>query len=408
MSLFYSDEVFGSVSYNKLIGELNSCKGYNRVINHSSYYEIFRDILISLLAKKSIIIIDSDLSENEIQSLGFTQDDLAETVVVQFPEVKNENDLLDRLKAADGWELTLFTSGTTGKPKKIIHSFRTITKAVRISDENSSDVWGFAYNPTHIAGIQVFFQALLNLNHIVKLFMLPKDEILSAFEKHSITNISATPTFYRLLLDGKKNFESVKRITSGGEKFDENLRLPLMKMFPNAKILNVYASTEIGTLFAAEGDVFTVKDHLKHLVKVVDDELYVSGEMAGKSDDIKLEDGWFKTGDKVEIVSTNPIKLRFLGRVNESINVGGYKVYPTEVEEHINSIPGVRRSLVYGKKNSVLGNLVMCEVERNSEDITEKLILDFLQERLQPYKIPRIINFVEQIALTRTGKIARK
>jgi len=151
-----------------------------------------------------------------------------------------------------------------------------------------------------------------------------------------------------------------------------------------------------------------VKDHLKHLVKIVDDELYVSGEMTGKSDDIKLEGGWFKTGDKVEVISTDPIKLRFLGRVNESINVGGYKVYPTEVEEHINSFPGVKRSLVYGKKNSVLGNLVTCEVERESDDISEKMILDFLQERLQPYKIPRIINFVEQIALTRTGKIARK
>jgi acyl-coenzyme A synthetase/AMP-(fatty) acid ligase len=405
---FYSDSVFGSISYTKLVEDLNFSKSYNRFINHSSYYEIFRDLLVSLLAKDDIIIIDGDLSDSEVNALGFTRDDLAEVVKIQSPEVKDEYDLLERIKDSDGRELTLFTSGTTGKPKKIIHSFQSITKAVRVSDKNSADVWGFAYNPTHIAGIQFFFQALLNLNHLVRLFMLPKDEILSAIEKHSITNISATPTFYRLLLDGKLNFGSVRRITSGGEKFDENLRLPLMKMFPNAKILNVYASTEIGTLFAAEGDVFTVKDHLKHLVKIVEDELYLSGEMTGKSDDIKLEDGWFKTGDKVEIISTEPIKLRFLGRMNESINVGGYKVYPTEVEEHINSIPGVRRSLVYGKKNSVLGNLVMCKIERETDNVTEKIVLDFLQERLQPYKIPRIISFVEQIELTRTGKIARK
>lgn len=408
MSLFYSDEVVGSISYNKLIKDLNSSKSYNRVINHSSYYNIFRDILVSLLAKDNIIIIDSDLSESEVKSLGFTQADLDELVAVQFPEVNGEDDLLKRVNSANEWELTLFTSGTTGRPKKIIHSFNSIAKAIRVSAENSSNVWGFAYNPTHIAGIQVFFQALLNYNHLVRLFLLPKDEIFSAIEKHSITNISATPTFYRLLIDVEKKFESVKRITSGGEKFDENLRSPLMKMFPNAKILNVYASTEIGTLFASEGDIFTVKENLKHLVKIVEDELYVSGEMTGRSDDIKLEDGWFKTGDRVEIVSDDPVKLRFLGRVNESINVGGYKVYPTEVEEYINSIPGVRKSLVYGRKNSVLGNLVMCEIECDSDSVTEKQVIDYLQARLQPYKIPRIINFVDQIELTRTGKIARK
>jgi acyl-coenzyme A synthetase/AMP-(fatty) acid ligase len=76
------------------------------------------------------------------------------------------------------------------------------------------------YNPTHMAGIQVFFEALLNPNTMVRLFGLAKDDVFRAITKYNITHISATPTFYRLLLLANKVFMNVNRITSGGEKFD--------------------------------------------------------------------------------------------------------------------------------------------------------------------------------------------
>lgn len=407
MSLFYS-EAGHSHSYDDLINEVANRKQYPYVVRHLDYYSIFMDIIISLVANKGLIIIDSDLSDEEYKNIGLDESILQKKVEVESKYIKDVNDILYHVKNVDKWELTLFTSGTTGVPKRITHNLKSITKAVKVSGQNSQDVWGFAYNPTHIAGIQVFFQALFNLNHIVRLFQLSKSEIFSAISNYSVTNLSATPTFYRLLLDPKNSFPSIKRITSGGEKFDENLRLPLQRMFPNAKILNVYASTEIGTLFASEGEIFTVKQHLQDFVKVVDEELYVAGEFVGKSEDIKLVGGWFKTGDRVEIIALDPLSIRFLGRVNESINVGGYKVFPTEVEELINSIPGVKRSLVYGKKNSVLGNIVLCDVERSDNSLTEPQILEFLGDKLQPFKIPRIIRFVDEIETTRTGKISRK
>jgi len=407
MSLFYS-EACRSISYDDLIKDVVKQKQYPFVVRHLDYYSIFKDIIISLVANKDLVIIDSDLSVEEYKNIGLDESILKQKVEVESKDIKDIFDLLYHVRNAGKWELTLFTSGTTGVPKKITHSLKSITKAVKVSEKNLQDVWGFAYNPTHIAGIQVFFQALFNQNHIVRLFQLSKSEIFAAITTHKLTNLSATPTFYRLLIDPKNSFSSLKRLTSGGEKFDENLRLPLQRMFPNAKILNVYASTEIGTLFAAEGEIFTVKQHIQNFVKVVDEELYVAGELVGKSDDIKLVDGWFKTGDRVEIIALDPLRIRFIGRVNESINVGGYKVFPTEVEELINSIPGVKRSLVYGKKNSVLGNIVLCDVERSDDSLTEPQILEFLGDKLQPFKIPRIIRFVDEIETTRTGKISRK
>ena len=408
MKLFFSAENSAFVSYKKLIDDINSVISYPRILNQDSYYNLFRDLLVSFLSGGNPIVVDSDLSDFEIKSLGFTKADFTERVSVSFSMIIDEYDLISRIRNSEKWELTLFTSGTTGKPKRITHNLRTLTKAVKISETNSDDVWGFAYNPTHIAGIQVFLQALLNLNYIVRLFMLPKDQILRAIQKHEITNISATPTFLRLLLDAKGEFLSVRRITSGGEKFDENLRLPLLKMFPNARILNVYASTEIGTLLAADGEVFTVNGQLRDYVKILDSELYVSGDFTGSSTDFILQEGWFQTGDRVEVVSDEPLKIKFIGRVNESINVGGNKVFPTEVEEYVNSFPGVRCSIVYGKKNSVVGNIVLCDIETDGTKLEEKQILDYLNTKLQTYKIPRIIKFVDKIDVTRTGKISRK
>ena len=88
------------------------------------------------------------------------------------------------------------------------------------------------------------------------------------------------------------------------------------------------------------------------------------------------------------------------------INCGGHKVNPNEVEEKINCIPGVIDSNVFSKENSVIGNILMADVV--GKDISEKYIRNILIKELQPFKIPRIINFVKMISKTNTGKTVRK
>jgi acyl-CoA synthetase (AMP-forming)/AMP-acid ligase II len=123
---------------------------------------------------------------------------------------------------------------------------------------------------------------------------------------------------------------------------------------------------------------------------------------------LKILDGWYQTGDLIEIISKKPNTFRFVSRKNEMINTGGYKVNPLEVEDVIRLCEGVTDVLVFAKKNSLLGNLVICEVVRHNELLTEKQIRFFLQDKLQEFKIPRIIKFVESLKITRTGKIIRK
>lgn len=100
--------------------------------------------------------------------------------------------------------------------------------------------------------------------------------------------------------------------------------------------------------------------------------------------------------------------FRFKSRKNELINVGGYKVNPEETENALLAIVGISQALVYGKANSVLGNILCADIKIEAgSSLTELEIRNQLKSNLQDFKIPRRIKFVESFALTRTGKMKR-
>lgn len=410
MELFFAD--IGSnttISWKELLKDLNRSTTYNPYCYHSDFYEIFKHIILSLLLEEELILLDSDFSDEEVEKLTGRSNFSSFTKIIdprKLPVISLKNELISKIKnTGPQWNITLFTSGTTGLPKKVKHTFQSLNRFVKITEKNTDDVWGFAYNPTHIAGIQVFFQALLNGNSIIRLFGLSTDLVFNSIEQYGITHISATPTFYRLLYPINKIFPNVVRITVGGEKFDEKTIDKLKPAFPNSKITNVYASTEAGTLFAAKGDVFTVKAEMEKFVKIENNQLFIHKYMMGLTEN-KIN-SWYNTGDIVEIVSENPLQFRFVSRKNEMINVGGYKVNPNEVEEAIRTINGISDVRVFAKSNSVLGNIICCEIVKIDENLDEAKIRSFLQTQLQEYKIPRFIKFVNELSTTRTGKIKR-
>lgn len=397
-------------SYDDLYADIRHSTSYNKYCMRRSYYDIFKHIVVSLLLDKEIVLLDADFSDDEVSHLIGDRTLLDSSIEpVDLSGCNINIDTLQQQAARNTqWRITLFTSGTTGQPKRISHTFASITRYVKQSERHARDIWGFAYNPTHMAGLQVFFQALLNENPIVRLFGLARNEIYDLINEFGITNISATPTFYRLLLPvGQKSCPSVTRLTSGGEKFDEQTQSELLEAFPNAKLINVYASTEAGTLFAAKGDAFEIAADKANLFKVLDDELYIHKSLLGESETIRLDGDWYRTGDLVSVISDSPLRFKFVSRKHEMINVGGYKVNPLEVEQVIREYPGVDDAVVFAKENRILGNIICSKVVAIDKAITEKDLRVFLSGRLQEFKIPRIIKFVDKLDMTRTGKIVR-
>ena len=259
-----------------------------------------------------------------------------------------------------------------------------------------------------MAGLQVFFQALFNLNTIINLFESSKDSIYSLIKEKKITHISATPTFYRLLMPPLGSLNTVQRVTLGGEKSDIKLIEKLKEIFIEAKIANIYASTEAGSLFISRGEEFTVPDDIKKFIGFDNDEILVHKSLIGKSDHLLLENDFYKTGDLVEWVDKETGVFKIKSRKNELINIGGYKVNPSEVEEYIYKIAEVAGVVVFGKSNSVLGNILCADIKLYPDaNINEAHIRQFLQLHLQEFKIPRRIRFVDELNLTRTGKLKR-
>lgn len=410
MNIFFKDiDNDRLVTWNYLIDDINNTSIYNPYCKSADYYTVFKQIILSLLIDEEIILLDSDFTESELINLTGHSDYAVFIKPIDKSKVSilgNQKELIAKLSnPPENWKITMFTSGTTGIPKEVSHDFKSITRFVKVTERNKESVWGFAYNPTHMAGIQVFFQALINGNSIIRLFGLDTKDIYSEITNNRITHISATPTFYRLLLPCSEAFPSVERITSGGEKFNEKTFKQLNQVFPNAKITNVYASTEAGTLFASQNDIFSVRPEYESLIHIENNELLIHRSLMGSTE--TNIDEWYNTGDVIEIVSQKPLKFRFVNRKSEMINIGGYKVNPLEVEEAILTLTDINNVRVYSKPNSVLGNIICCEIVANSDQITESSIRAFLQSKIQEFKIPRVIRFVEELLTTRTGKLKR-
>ncbi len=302
----------------------------------------------------------------------------------------------------------LFTSGTTGKPKLVLHALDSLTRAVRVGDKHRTDVWGLAYHPAHFAGLQVFFQALANRNRIVRLYGLESAQMHSAIEQERITHLSATPTLMRLLVSDPQSHAKVTSVTLGGERMEADLLGKLTVMFPNAKLRNVYASTEVGSVLASDGELFSVPTAYDGLIKIMDGELAVHRSLLAASLQVTMRDDYYVTGDCVEVVQDKPLRFRFVARRSDFINVGGYKVNPHEVERHLLDMPEVVEAAVYGKSNSVVGNLVCCDlVLCAGQRLTAKEIYARLESKLAVYKIPRVVQAVESLRMTSTGKRQR-
>lgn len=409
--LFLHDAVSGkSYTYTDLIADLNKDNDtIHPFVYTSDLYEVFKAYIQALLFGAQVTLLDHDFSVEEINQLlpsgTFPGKQLDQKL---DSKICDRDDLISRLRNADDTKIGFFTSGTTGLPKRVDHKLQTLARSVKISDEHKEAIWAFAYNPTHIAGCQVFLQAILNGNSLVNVFGASRQNILNSLSAHRCTHISATPTFYRMLLPAESVVRSMKRVTFGGEKMDTLLAEKLTAIFPEAKFLNVYASTEAGTILAADGEVFRIKPEVADLVKVQENQLYLHSELLGTfgGGQAQVVD-WYPTGDIVEIVSAEPLRFKIKHRVNDLINVGGYKVNPAEVEETLSSFPGIKEARVYGKKNSVMGNLVCCDIILSDPAVTERSIRKHLAQELQAFKIPRVINFVNALEKTRTGKLKR-
>jgi len=393
------------LTYGRVLSSLTETS-YQPILRPRSTAEAILGVIGAMVHGVPLRLVDTNFSEAEISSLGLTSEDFNRPQSLKgFASSPTLEEAQSIARGRSDFSLELYTSGSTGLPKLVRHRVASLTRTLRVKPENRPDVWALAYNPTHIAGIQVLLQAFFNGNPLVDVYGLSRIDAQSQLNRHRVTHVSATPTFYRLLLPLEQPLAELRSLTLGGERSDSALIAQLQAAFPQARVRNLYASTEAGTLLASDGESFGIHPAVEGKVRIVDGQLWVSREILGEFDGSTSND-WYATGDRVEIVSTAPLRFRIMGREKDFVNVGGAKVDPAEVEECIRSLPAISDVRVFGRTNSVVGS-ILCAEYIAQQDVPEPELRAFLGARLQPHKIPRMIRRVPVLPQTRTGKVSR-
>jgi acyl-CoA synthetase (AMP-forming)/AMP-acid ligase II len=269
-------------------------------------------------------------------------------------------------------------------------------------------------------------QALLNWTTLVTLRSFDPEIVAHAMKQAGVTHASGTPTFWRrLILFAPRDILSacpLEQITMGGEPATQGLLDQLATVFPNTRLIHIYASTELGRLFAVsdrhEGFParFLEKGPEKGIeLRIRDDELFArsSNAMLGYEESTadkrtpSDQDGWIATGDIVELSGD---RVLFRGRKTDVINVGGRKVLPARVESVLRSAPGVGDVRVYGKRSSLVGQLVAADVvllPGSREQEVRNDISQLARARLADHEIPRVLRVVDSLAHNEAMKVVR-
>ncbi len=315
-------------------------------------------------------------------------------------------------------EWILPTSGTTGPPKLVVHTLRTLMGAISHAPLQH---WATFYDIRRYGGLQIFLRAI---NSSGSLHLGGSGEsvgsLLRRFGAAGITRISGTPSHWRkVLMSREGGLIDPDYVRLSGEIADDAVLEGLRTLYPRARIEHAYASTEAGVVFAVDDErpgfpASWVDGHGPVRMKVVDGSLRVRSDrcalrfLGADAPLIADEDGFIDTGD---IVDRRGDRLYFGGRRSGVINVGGAKVHPEEVEAILNAHPAVRASRVYARKSPVMGALVFAEIvlrdELKADAAAERGILDACKERLAAHMVPAGLRFVSDLPVTDGGKIVR-
>jgi acyl-CoA synthetase (AMP-forming)/AMP-acid ligase II len=323
-------------------------------------------------------------------------------------------------------EWVLLTSGTTGTPKLVAHTLATLAGTLPRGSAPADTVWSTFYDIRRYGGLQIYLRAVLGGAPLV--LSSPEEstaEFLARAGRRGVTHISGTPSHWRrVLMSDASGLLDPRYVRLSGEVADQIVLDGLRRIYPRARIAHAFASTEAGVAFDVEDGragfpaELIEKCHNGIEMKVEDGTLRIrsarnaSRYLGDATPEVAGEDGYVDTGDLLELRGG---RYYFLGRAGGVINVGGFKVYPEEVEAVLNSDPRVRMSLVSAKGSPITGAIVVADVVLEEETArgagdSEQLrteLLEACRRALPPHKIPVRLRFVPTLALTSAGKLVR-
>jgi acyl-coenzyme A synthetase/AMP-(fatty) acid ligase len=358
----------------------------------------------ALLNCKAIVFpyLDKNASHREIAAkwAWFTLDEKGK--LLENSEPSEKHPLFARLVKIDRPGLMLASSGTGGAPKIILHNAGLLLEKYLKLRRTFTSILIFGYD--HISGLETMLSIISPGGCLVLPSEISPGKIAQLAREHKVDLIACSPSFLRLLLlSGVLNenpLPDLRIVNYGAESMDEELLATLQQTLPGVAFKQAYGtseSTNMRTFTQRKTNWFKL-GILNTDYKIVDGELLLKNpfSMLGylSSGGVSPVDGWYRTGDKVEVNEQG--FFRVTSRSSDIINVGGEKVSAKEVEQVIRQFDGVIDVKVYSEPNALLGEVVAADVAIALEKMTDDTGLKLRQhirELLPDFMVPRRINF---------------
>ena len=307
------------------------------------------------------------------------------------------NELAEKFLERDVPGLVVFTSGSTGKPKGILQDCERVVRKFLERREGWNTILFLMLD--HFGGFNTLLSTFAYGGTGVCLPDRSPETVCRIIEKSRSTLLPTTPTFINLLIASRcyQSFDlsSVRLITYGTEVMPATTLSKLKEIFPNARIKQTYGLSELGVLRSrseSDDSVWVKIGGDGFETRIVDDLLWVRSEanMVGylNAPSPIDADGWMCTGDHVEVRGEY---MRILGRKSEMINVGGQKVFPTEIENVLLQAENVAEVTVVGVPHPLMGHVVKARVsldEPEDQFLLAERLRKFCLERMAKYKVP--------------------
>jgi malonyl-CoA/methylmalonyl-CoA synthetase len=333
--------------------------------------------------------------------------------------------------------LMLYSSGTTGRPKGVVHTHANLASSLRALQA----CWRLTPDDVVVNVLPLFHIHGLSFATHLSLLTGCCMHIDDAFHPRRTLNLvgrgsvfMAIPTFYYMFLERPefrtvaRDWDHVRLFTCGSAPVRPEV-LPELEAVLRRPVINRYGMTEGHVITSLpldgpwpQGSVGLPLEGIA--VRVVDDA--GAPAAAGQVGAVQLsgpnlfrgywarpdatreafKSGWFDTGDLGCCDSAGFLTL--VGRKNDLIITSGYNVYPQVVERVVHECPGVRESAVVGIPDNTRGERVVAAVVRTDETLTERALRAYLGERLVDYQRPADIVFVSALPRNAMGKVLRR
>lgn len=304
------------------------------------------------------------------------------------------SELLGHLRSSGHPGLILFSSGTTGLPKAILHDFTIFISRFRTPRPTWRTLNFLLFD--HIGGLNTLFHTVFNKGLVISPDSRSPHDVIRACEEHKVELLPTSPTFLRMLLMSdlhKRLPHSVRLITYGTEKMDEWTLRRLCDELPDVDFRQTYGMSELGILRCkseARDSLFMRVGGEGVETRIRDDELLIrsKSQMLGylNAESPFDDSGWYHTGDAV-VVKDEYVKI--VGRVDDLVNIGGLKFNLSDVDDALMEHQEVLFVKSRRKNNPITGNHVESSVQlvENSALRSDDL-LEFLSQKLPRHMVP--------------------